>query len=187
MIMVLLDILVNYYSLNPLAQSIWIWALGVISFGFTQKDDCKLKYISWCGILLLALHFYLLWFYIATIVNIVAVMRNLSSARFKNSNKMLIFFTVIYISLFFITFESVYDILLIISWLIVNYAYFKAQWITLKSTILWNSFMWLIFNIHSQSIWWIITSVSIIITLLIPIISFYLHKMYYRKKIVLAS
>lgn len=184
MLHVVLDTLINYYAANPLAQSVGILALGVIIYGFLQKDDEKLKYISWCGILLLGVHFFLLWFYIAALVNLVAVFRNFISIRFVKSNKMVALFSLIYISFFFITFESVYDILLISWWLIVNFAYFKFRGITLKSVILGNSFMWLIFNIHSQSIGGIITSASIIITLIIPIISLYMSNFHLRNNLI---
>jgi len=183
MLFELINTIFLYYTENPFAQSVWIIALITIIYGYIQKDDDKLKLFSWIWIGILWIHFLMLWFYIAAMVNFVAIFRNIISIRFIKSDKLVILFSIIYISIFLITFESVYDIYLIIWWLMVNFAYFKLRWITLKSIIMWNSIIWLIFNIHSESIWWMITSISIILTLIIPIISLYISKVNLKNRL----
>ncbi len=178
------ETLINYYLENPIAQSIGLLALAIILYGLGQKNDVRLRNISWIGTLFMWIHFLFLWFYIAAFLCLVAMTRNITSAYFAKNNKVIALISVVYILLFFVTFESWYDILLILSALIVNFAYFKSSGIMLKAIILWNSLIWLIFNFHSQSIGGMITSASIILVLMVPIFSFMLSKSYYKNKLI---
>lgn len=175
MIIDLFDIFKNLYSINPISQSFWLIGLLFMIVWLYQKDENKLKYITWFWLASFSIHFLLMWLYIAALINFIAISRNLISIKYKNSLNAWLIMSVVYLAT--LSFDyTIIDLLIIWAALIVNYWYFMLEWIKFRTVILWSSIIWLIYWIMFYSVWAIISNIILWTTIIISIIRLLLEK-----------
>lgn len=164
--MVILNEIIWYleksYQINPLWQLIWfVWfVLWVIAFLY--KDDSKTKSIHWLSLFLWVIHYYLFWLYTWVASDLLWWFRNLLSIKYKKNKRVIIILFVLYWIAWYVTYDNIYSLFPIISWLIATLAFFYLEWIKMRLALLSTCIFWMIYNYFWHSIWWMITDIFFI-------------------------
>ncbi len=176
MIQEIINYLKEAYIINPIWQIVWFIGFIFSVIAFSNKNDKQTKILHSVSLLFWIVHFFLMWLYIASAVFFVWIFRNLFSIKYKWSTKIMIFFIFMYLIFWFFTFKNIYSILPLTAGILVNFAFFKLEWIKLRFTILFGSFLWITFNFLGHSLWWIAVEMFIEISLMITIFRLYFDK-----------
>ncbi len=176
MIEQIINYLKNSYQINPIWQIIgFIW-FGLSVIAFLNKDDKKIKIIHSISLSFWWIHFFMIWLYTAVAVDLIWMIRNFLSVKYKWNIKILFLLIIMYILFGFLTFKNIYSFLPVISWIFASFAFFKLHWIKMRLILLSCSFAWLIYNLLWYSIWWIITEIFLEISLIITISRLFLDR-----------
>ena len=175
MILTILETIKEYFLINPLAQIFWlIWLIFMVVWLY-QKDENKLRYITWFWLGSFSIHFWLMELYIPALINLIAITRNLISIKYRNNLNAWLIMSVIYLSTLILNY-TIQDLYIIWAALVVNYAYFMLEWVKFRSVILWSAIMWIWYWVTFHSLWWIITNLILWTTILISIIRLIIEK-----------
>jgi hypothetical protein len=140
-----------HWSSNMTTQAIGILAALVAFLGLTSKSDKRLMSLSIASCALWAVHFSLLGSWPATASNLLAGLRNGFSLRFRGVVPALIFATAVAVA-GVLTIHSPFGILPILGTIIVSLAAFLTRGATLRGAYMLSSLLWLMHDVHMQSI-----------------------------------
>ena len=130
--------------------------LGILSFllgvyAYYQKDDTKLKIYITLMFIAHGAHFYLLGAQVAALLCIISVLRTVLSIFYHSVYLALVFIAITLLT-GYLSYESYFDIIVIIASVIGIYSFICLQGIKLRIFILIGSTLWLINNILVGSI-----------------------------------
>jgi len=134
-----------------LAQFIGIIASATVICAFNFKNDVRLKLVMMMGSFLFAVHFFMLGAFAGAIVNLVNVLRGGLSIKFHKSKKMMMFFISIYLTLAFITFDEIINLLPFVTGILGCFSLYLLSGIPLRLVILVSSSIWLTYGIIFMS------------------------------------
>ena len=130
--------------------------LGVVAavssfLAFRCKQDKHMLLLLAGSNVAWGMHFLFLAEYTGCFLNFVTAVRNFSGL-FLNNIIVVVLFITLYLTVFFISFASLWDLLPIIAVVISSLAVFYFRGLSLRVTLLIGSLLWLVFNINARSI-----------------------------------
>jgi hypothetical protein len=167
---------VSLFMENPLGQITWFFAMFIIFYAFTIKDDTKLIKVLTFSHVFWILHFFLLGNIWALIATCVAMIRLFLSMRYKRNIYALWFVAFLSIFLGYFSYEWYLSLFPIIATIFASYAFFYLEKTALRIFLLSVSSMWLYYHINTGSISWVINEIVVLITLTITIYRFIYEK-----------
>lgn len=153
-------IVIDFITYDVVAQAVGVLASIVVICSFTQKQDNRLKIVLILGNLIFLCHFFMLGAYAGMFVNGVNALRVGSSIKFHKSTKLMLVFMTIYTAFGFYIYESVIDLLPVLSGILGTFSMFKLSGIKMRLIGLLGSSAWLSYAIIYHSIGGIITEMS---------------------------
>lgn len=160
-----------YYNMT--AQAIWIIAIWVIIYGFTQKDDVrsmKLVTISWT---LWLINYLMLWLEAAAYAAIIALLRMYFSFYYKWNKIALYFIISLTLILGYVSYDGLVSILPIIASIWAIFAFQVFHGLQMRIIILLCSFMWLYYMLVVWNTPWIVSELISEVVLLMTIYKIY--------------
>lgn len=154
---------------DPLTQLTWFMWMIIILIGYFQKDDRDVKKFMLISAVFWWAHFYMLWVYSGLAAIVIWVVRILLSLKYKKNRKafMSIFVGTIIIGYFtYDGFMSMLPILCSLTW---AYSYFYLEKIKLRCAMLFNSWIYLVYNFFVWSISWVINEWLVQVVLIFTI------------------
>lgn len=186
MIQDIFQVFIGSFSIDPIAQCVWIIALFVFLFWYAQKNDNKALYIVLLSLVFWALHFYLLGIYSACIAIIISIFRIWLSVQFKK-NKIVYCLVLLAVSIaWYISYDGIVSLLPITASFIGAYAYFFHNKILLRLLMFICSILWFV---HNYIVWSIPGIINEILALIIMASTIYRlttfegKLSYYREKV----
>ncbi len=145
-----------------MTPDLFIQLLGLIGSAliigaFCFKADNHYKYLIMAGNVAFSAHFFLLDAYAGAIVNIINIFRMGLSIKYHKSDLLMGGFIAIYVGVAFLTYETVYHILPVVSGIVGSVAVFKLSGIKMRLLMYIGSVSWLTYDIIFKSIGGIIT------------------------------
>lgn len=131
--------------------------LGISSFFFKSDEYFRLLILSAESVFLV--HFLLLGAYAGAAVAGINATRTFLSMKGFKSNKVLIFFLVIYVIAAILIYESVIDLLPMLSGAVATIGLFKFSGIKLRTAFLFSEFAWLVYGLIVKSVGGVIASI----------------------------
>lgn len=163
---------VSLFMENPLGQITWFFAMFIIFYAFTIKDDVKLiKVLSFSNIFWI-IHFFLLWNIWALIATCVAMFRLFLSLKYKRNLWALLLVAFLSIFLGYFSYEWYISLFPIVATILASYAFFYLEKTALRIFLLAVSTMWLYYHINTWSISWVINELVVQATLCLTIYRF---------------
>ena len=161
MILDILNTFVEYVIRDPLTQITWFFGMFTILIGYFQKDDKEVKKYLLISAIFWGAHFYMLWVYSGLAAIIIWVARILLSLKFKKSKYAFLFIVISTIIIWFFTFEWIVSMLPIVASLTWAYSYFYLEKVKLRLVMIFNSWMYLVYNYFVGSISWVINEILV--------------------------
>lgn len=167
---------VSLFMENPLGQTTWFFAMFIIFYAFTIKDDTKLIKVLSISNIFWILHFFLLGNVWALIATCVAMIRLYLSLKYKRSLVALLFVAFLSIFLGYFSYEWYLSLFPIIATILASYAFFYLEKAGLRIFLLAVSAMWLYYHINTGSVSGVINEVVVLFTLCLTIYRFMYEK-----------
>ena len=168
------------------AQMYGFIAMLMTLMAFLQKDDTFTKKLMMVSVFFWGIYYILLWMMSGLIVIIIWYIRMLLSIKYNKNKYILIFVLVITIFAWYYTYTDMVSLLPIIASLYATYAFFYLERLRLRASLVWISFIWLIYHIKMGAIAGILNEIMVQIVLMITIyrmIHLEWGMTYYSKKI----
>lgn len=163
---------VSLFLENPLGQTTWFFAMFIIFYAFTIKDDVKLIKVLTFSNIFWIIHFFLLWNIWALIATVVAMIRLFLSLKYKRNMLALLFVAFLSVFLGYFSYEGGISLIPILATILASYGFFYLERIPLRILLLVVSAMWLYYHLHTGSISWLINEVVVQATLCLTIYRF---------------
>lgn len=163
---------VSLFMENPSWQLVGFFAMFIIFYAFSIKDDKKLIKVLCISNIFWILHFFLLWNIWALIATIVAMIRLLLSFKYKKSYTAFAFVAFLSLFLWYISYEWYISLFPIIATILASYGFLFLEKTALRIVLIIVSTMWLFYHIQTGSISWIINEVIVQGTLCLTIYRF---------------
>jgi len=182
----ILNTFVEYVIRDPLTQITWFFGMFTILIGYFQKDDKEVKKYFLISAIFWGAHFYMLWVYSWFAAIVIWVARIILSLKFKRSKYAFLFIIISTVIIWFFTFDGIVSMLPIVASLTWAYSYFYLEKLKLRFVMLFNSWMYLVYNFFVGSISWVVNEVLVQV-----ILGFTIYRMihpewgsrYYLKKL----
>lgn len=142
------------FEINPIGQIIGFIAFILWIIALLHKNDDKTKSIQWASLFLWVAHYYMFWLYTWLVSDLIWWFRNFLSMKYRKNIIVIFILFIVYLLAWYITYDNIYSIFPIISWLIATRTYFYLEWIKMRLTLLLCWFFWIIYNYFWHSIWW---------------------------------
>lgn len=154
-----------------LAQVIWILASISIVLSFVFKRDILVKIMLTVSAFLFFLHYLFLWNAFSwMIVALFWTFKNLVSIKKEPPKIIWACFVWIYFVLMLLNYEGLINSFpYIASWLATAWVFF-LRWVQMRILYAITHIFYMIYNINVESIWWVITSIFGIVTIIYMII-----------------
>lgn len=169
MILEYINTVVDLYTANPIAQiSGFIWMIFVW-IAFLNKDDLITIKFLFIANFFWWIQFLLLESYAGLVAIIISVLRLYFSMKYKKNIKVFSFIIALIIITWIIVYDWYFSLLPILWSFIWAYSFFFFSGIALRIWCLFISIVWLIYNIHIWSIWWVINEVVVEMLIIITL------------------
>ena len=165
----MLQIFIEYVIRDPLTQITWFLGMFTILIGYFQKNDRDVKKYLLISAIFWWAHFYMLWVYSWLAAIVIWVARILLSLKFKKSKYAFLFIVISTIIIWYFTFDGIVSMLPIVASLTWAYSYFYLEKVKLRLVMVFNSWMYLVYNFFVGSISWIINEVLVQVILIFTI------------------
>ena len=154
---------VEAYTLNPLAQIIWIGAFFISVYNFVFCQNKKFIIVTAIASGVWWLHFLSLGLMAAAVVNIFDVFKNIISLKYQRNLKWVIAFTIIYLIIWYISYTgSIVSLIPTLNAIISTYLVFYVRWIWLNIWFLFIIALWMVYNYLWNSIGWLSTDIFLL-------------------------
>jgi hypothetical protein len=163
---------VSLFVGNPIGQSVWFIAMGIIFYAFSIKDDKKLVYVLSFSNIFWVIHFFLLGNIWAMLATIVAAIRLALSLRYKKNYMVLAGVALLSLILWFLSYESYLSLIPIVATILASYGFFFLEKIPLRIFLMITSVMWLYYHSQTGSIGGMMNETVVLGTLSITIYRF---------------
>lgn len=165
----LISLYIEFILRDPFAQITGFMAMIATMIAYFQKDDMTVKKLILISSLFWWAHFYLMGLYAWLAAVIIYVFRFALSLRYKRSKWafMAIILTTLVAAYF--TFDGLFSIIPIITSMSWAYSYFFLEKIKLRLAMMFNSSLWLVYQISVWSISWILNESFVQIILLLTV------------------
>lgn len=170
MLEILLNIYIeflNAFLKNPLAQSFWIFAYLITLFTFIFLKDKNFIFWNLISSIFWWFHYLFLGYMPASFINFFDVLKNAFALKFEKKKYFFFIFIVSYLLIWFFTYENFYSLFPISAVLFSSFLVFYVRWIKLKLWFLFVLGCWFVYNLYAMSIWWILSDLTLIISLFI--------------------
>lgn len=185
-IMEYLHYFIEYILKDPFIQVSGFWWMIVIIIAMFQKDDYTVKKLMLLSALFWGTHFYLLGVYSWLAATIIWVARIILSCKFQRNHKAFIAIVIFTFIMAYLTVDTLLSWIPIVTSIFGAYSYFYLEKIKLRISMLFNSFLYLIYNIYVGSVSWVLNEALVQVVLIMTIYRM-LHPEwgthYYAKKI----
>lgn len=152
---------VSLFMENPIWQSVGFFAMFIIFYAFTIKDDVKLIRVLSFSNIFWVIHFFLLWNIWALIATIVAMIRLYLSMKYKRNMWALLFVAFLSIFLGYFSYEWYLSLLPIVATILASYWFFFLEKIPLRVLLIFVSAMWLYYHIQTGSMSGVINEIVV--------------------------
>lgn len=170
--MILLEYFTNFTNFvlrDPFAQITWFFAMITTITAYFQKDDFTVKKLMLLSSLFWGTHFYLLWVYAWLAAIIIFVFRLVLSIKYQKNKRA--FASIIWVTLItgYFTFDWLFSLLPIITSICWAYSFFFLEKIKLRLAMMFNSALWLVYQVSIGSISGIINEWFVQVVLLMTV------------------
>lgn len=143
---------IDFVLRDPFAQITGFCAMITTVIAYFQKDDFTVKKLMLLSSLFWGTHFYLLWVYAWLAAVIIFIFRLVLSLKFQRNKRA--FFSIIGVTLitWYFTFDGIFSLLPIITSISWAYSFFFLEKIKLRLAMMFNSALWLVYQVSIGSI-----------------------------------
>jgi len=160
-IIVLINNIVWIFSLNPIAQSVWLIAFLVSIYNFWFCKNKKFILFTMIASIFWWFHFLFLWLLSAAYINIVDVAKNALALKYAKNKYLTIWFILVYIIISYFTYNSLISLIPLATAIASTILVFYVRWIYLNIWFLFVIALWMTYNFLWQSIWWLSTDITL--------------------------
>ena len=163
-------------------QLIWLIAFIVSIYNFLFCKNKKFIFFTMVASLVWWIHFYSIGLIAAALINFVDVTKNALALKYEKSNKIVISYVVLYVIIWFITYDWLVTIIPTLTALLGTYLVFYVRWVKLNIGFMFVIILWSIYNFLWHSIGWLATDITLFITGTIWILKIIISDKKQRKK-----
>lgn len=154
---------------NPFTEISGLLGMIIILIAMFQKDDILVKKLMLLSALFWGTHFYLLGMYSWLASVVIWVARLILSYKYERNFKAFLSIIIATIIIAYFTVNSYISFLPILASITGAYSYFYLQKIKLRLVMMWNSLMYLVYNLYSWSMSGVINEVLVQVVLIMTI------------------
>ncbi len=159
-----LDLVIEIFRENILGQVVWLIAFifSIYTFLFCENK----KFIVFMAIIsfMWGLHFWLIWLLAASLIHFIDLFKNILALKYEKSKKLAFIFIIFYIIVWFISYESYISLIPSVTAVFSTYLVFYVRWIWLNIWFMFIISLWALYNFLGNSIWWLATDITLLIT-----------------------
>lgn len=143
---------IDFVLRDPFAQITGFCAMITTVIAYFQKDDFTVKKLMLLSSLFWGTHFYLLWVYAGLAAVVIFVFRLVLSLKYQKNKRA--FFSIIGVTLitWYFTYDGLFSLLPIITSMSWAYSFFFLEKIKLRLAMMFNSAVWLVYQVSIGSI-----------------------------------
>jgi len=143
---------IDYILRDPFAQITWFCAMITTIIAYFQKDDFTVKKLMLLSSLFWGTHFYLLGVYAGLAAVIIFIFRLVLSLKYQKNKRA--FFSIIWVTLItgYFTYDWFFSLLPILTSISWAYSFFFLEKVKLRIAMMFNSSIWLIYQVSIWSI-----------------------------------
>lgn len=150
-------------------DSLWeitgfLWMI-IVLIAYLQKDDYTVKKLMILSSFFWGIHFYLLWVYAWLAAIIIWFVRIILSFKYKKNIKAFLFVVFLSCATSYFTFTGLPSLLPVFASISWAYGYFFLERVQLRFAMLFNSTLWLFYNVYIESVSGIVNEVLVQIIL----------------------
>jgi len=161
---ILINNIFDIFLLNPIAQTLWLFAFFVSIYNFWFCKNKKFIFFTLIASIFWWFHFLALWLLSAAYINIVDVIKNALALKYEKNKYMTIWFIIIYIFISYFTYNSLISLIPLATAILSTILVFYVRWIYLNIWFLFVIALWMTYNFIWHSIWWLSTDITLMTT-----------------------
>jgi len=161
---ILINNIFDIFLLNPIAQTLWLFAFFVSIYNFWFCKNKKFIFFTLIASIFWWFHFLALWLLSAAYINIVDVVKNALALKYEKNKYMTIWFIIIYIFISYFTYNSLISLIPLATAILSTILVFYVRWIYLNIWFLFVIALWMTYNFIWHSIWWLSTDITLMTT-----------------------
>ncbi len=158
-----------YLENIPLAQICWFVAMFITFIAFLQKEDTFVKKLMMVSAFFWGVHYFLLGMMTWVVIIMIWYVRLILSVKYKKNAKAFIFVIILTLVSTYFTYNGLSSLLPVIASMSSAYAFFYLEWIRLRLTFIWGSFLWLIYSFAIGSLAGILNEIMVQIVLIFTV------------------
>lgn len=143
----------------------FLWMI-VVLLAYLQKDDLSVKKLMILSSFFWGIHFYILWVYAGLAAIMIWFVRLLLSFKYKKNINAFLFVVALSCITSYFTFTGLPSLLPVIASITGAYGYFFLERIKLRLAMLFNSTLWLFYNVYIASVSGIVNEVLVQVILI---------------------
>ncbi len=168
-----LNIIIEIFLKNPLAQWIWLIAFLVSAYNFSFAKWKKFIFFTAIASFFWALHFIFLglgaeeslkyWLISAWLINFFDIFKNLFSLKYEKNLQLVILISLFYLIIWIFSYNWILSLIPTTTAILSTFLVFYIRSIYLNIWFLFITFLWMIFNYFSASIWGLMTDIFLFV------------------------
>lgn len=179
----LLDLFIKYFFENPVWQVVWVVGFIVSVYNFLFCKNRKFIFFTMVASFVWGIHYLSIWLIAGWLINAIDTVKNAIALKYEKSNKITIFFVILYLLIWFFTIkqeflanpnqdllQSLTSIIPTINAIAWTFLVFYVRWVWLNIWFMFVILLWAVYNFLGHSIGWLATDITLFFVWIIWII-----------------